>query len=98
MGRKDLPEDCIVEPKILVPNAVTDTLYLSPRLCWEFGEPIVRDLSHRFGNGLDLVCCGVWRTGSLRNACSVVRLAISRRIAISAKQSRTAIVGSRGIR
>jgi hypothetical protein len=43
-GNDDLPQDSIVDPKVLVADAIADSSYLSLRLRWEVGEPVVRNV------------------------------------------------------
>jgi hypothetical protein len=50
VGRDDLPQDGVVEPKIFVTDAVADALDLLPWLGREIREPVVREIPDCLGD------------------------------------------------
>jgi hypothetical protein len=68
VGRHDLPENAIIDAKILVTKTVADAFDLTSGFGWKIGEPVVGNTTYGFRYGLN--CVG----GSAARDCVTTKL------------------------
>jgi hypothetical protein len=97
VGRNDRPQNGIVNAKVLVTDTVADRFDLAPWLGRKVREPVVWNAPHSLRYGLDRLASCATNYRIFRKVSRVVRASMSCKTAISARQSRIAMVGSFGI-
>lgn len=97
VGRNDRPQNGIVDAKVLVTDTVADRFDLAPWLGRKVRESVVWNAPHSLRYGLDRLASCATNYRIIPKGVRVVRASMSCKTAISARQSRIAMVGSFGI-